>query len=162
MAADDGTGFYIDDDTNGSSSGSVGTTFLSAIKEWMIEFGSSMVFISIRTDLAWYRLGKPSKQYAPWYEPVLKTAKLAISIITMLKEQNRASRLSFADVIKKVSGYEQKHLAYISSKPSEVERYIVVHGQVILQQFHEFPDENIKRFAFVRGLLNKMEARRHG
>ncbi|KAL9689698.1 hypothetical protein QQ045_010087 [Rhodiola kirilowii] len=167
MTADDGTGFCIDDDTNGSSSGSAGTTvdgipiFLSAIKEWMIEFGSSMVFISIRTDLTWYRLGKPSKQYAPWYEPVLKTAKLAISIITMLKEQNRASRLSFADVIKKVSGYEQKHLAYISSKPSEVERYIVVHGQVILQQFHEFPDENIKRSAFVSGLLNKMEARRH-
>ncbi|KAK0589784.1 hypothetical protein LWI29_018500 [Acer saccharum] len=27
--------------------------------------------------LARYRLGKPSKQYAPWYEPVLKTVRLA-------------------------------------------------------------------------------------
>uniref|UniRef100_A0A7N0T469 DNA (cytosine-5)-methyltransferase n=1 Tax=Kalanchoe fedtschenkoi TaxID=63787 RepID=A0A7N0T469_KALFE len=167
MTDDDGSGFCLDDDTSGSSSGSAGTNvdgipiFLSAIKEWMIEFGSSMVFISIRTDMAWYRLGKPSKKYAPWYEPVLKTAKLAISIISMLKEQNRVSRLSFADVIKKVSNYEEPHLAYISSKPSEVERYIVVHGQVILQQFHEFPDENIRRSAFVSGLLEKMEARRH-
>ncbi|CAM8988592.1 unnamed protein product [Rhodiola kirilowii] len=167
MTADDGTGFCLDDDNNGSSSGSAGTNvdgipiFLSAIKEWMIEFGSSMVFISIRTDMAWYRLGKPSKQYAAWYAPVLKTAKLAISIITMLKEENRVSRLSFADVIRRVSNYEPKHLAYISSKPSEVERYIVVHGQVILQQFHEFPDATIRRSAFVSGLLDKMETRRH-
>uniref|UniRef100_A0A7N0U3N0 DNA (cytosine-5)-methyltransferase n=1 Tax=Kalanchoe fedtschenkoi TaxID=63787 RepID=A0A7N0U3N0_KALFE len=163
MTADDGSGFCLDDDTGGSAGTNVDgiPIFLSAIKEWVIEFGYSMVFISIRTDMAWYRLGKPSKQYASWYEPVLKTAKLAISIITMLKEQNRVSRLSFADVIKKVSNYEGTHLAYISSKPSEVERYVVVHGQVILQQFHEFPDENIKRSAFVSGLLEKMEARRH-
>lgn len=78
-----------------------------------------------------------------------------------MKEQNRASKLSFADVISRVTKYEQTHLAFISSKASEVERYIVVHGQVILQQFHEFPDESIKRSAFVSGLLNKMEARRH-
>nr|KYP42268.1 DNA (cytosine-5)-methyltransferase 1B [Cajanus cajan] len=135
--------------------------YLSAIKEWMIEFGSSMVFISIRTDLAWYRLGKPSKQYAPWYDTVLKTARLAISIITLLKEQSRVSRLSFGDVIKKVSEFNQKHSSYISSDPLTVERYVVVHGQIILQLFAEFPDDMIRKSAFVTGLANKMEERHH-
>ncbi|XP_052197466.1 LOW QUALITY PROTEIN: DNA (cytosine-5)-methyltransferase 1-like [Diospyros lotus] len=168
MTADDGTGFCLDADSSQSSSSGLGTTnvdgipiYLSAIKEWMIEFGSSMIFISIRTDMAWYRLGKPSKQYAPWYEPVLKTAKLAISIITLLKEQSRVSRLSFADIIKRISEFERNHPAYISSNPVLVERYVVVHGQIILQQFAEFPDEKIKRCAFVVGLAQKMEERHH-
>jgi DNA (cytosine-5)-methyltransferase 1 len=61
MTEDDGSGFCLDDDPDQSSSrGSEAQDdmglpiFLSAIKEWMIEFGSSMIFISIRTDMAWY------------------------------------------------------------------------------------------------------------
>ncbi|XP_059647244.1 DNA (cytosine-5)-methyltransferase 1 [Cornus florida] len=168
MTADDGTGFCLDNDSGQSSSSGSGTPdvdgipiYLSPIKEWVIEFGSSMVFISIRTDMAWYRLGKPSKQYTPWYEPVLKTARLAISIITLLKEQSRVSRLSFSDIVKKVSEFEKRFPAYISSDPASVERYVVVHGQIILQQFSEFPDEMIKKSAFVIGLTKKMEERHH-
>ncbi|KAJ0039655.1 hypothetical protein Pint_27589 [Pistacia integerrima] len=168
MTADDGSGFCLDMDSSQSSSGSSSAQgvdgipiYLSAIKEWMIEFGSSMIFISIRTDMAWYRLGKPSKQYAPWYEPVLKTARVAISIITMLKEQSRVSRLSFTDVIKRVSEFKKDHHAYISSDPAAVERYVVVHGQIILQLFAEFPDEQVKKCAFVVGLTKKMEQRHH-
>lgn len=168
MTADDGSGFCLDNDLmSSSSSGSEAMNvdgipiYLSAIKEWVIEFGSSMVFISIRTDMAWYRLGKPSKQYAPWYEPVLKTAKVAIGIITMLKEQSRVSRLSFSEVIKRLSEFNKDHPAYISTNLAIVERYVVVHGQIILQQFAEFPDEKIRRSAFVTGLVNKMEERHH-
>lgn len=61
MTTDDGTGFCLDANPNQSSSCGSGCQdadgipiYLSAIKEWMIEFGSSMVFISIRTDMAWY------------------------------------------------------------------------------------------------------------
>ncbi|XWS41226.1 hypothetical protein CRYUN_Cryun17cG0062700 [Craigia yunnanensis] len=168
MAADDGSGFCLDNDPSQSISSSSSAPnadgipiFLSTIKEWMIEFGSSMIFISIRTDMAWYRLGKPSKQYLPWYEPVLKTARLAISIITLLKEQSRVSRLSFNDVIRRVSEFKKDNCAFISSDPAAVERYIVVHGQIILQLFAEFPDEKIKKCAFVVGLANKMEDRHH-
>ncbi|CAK9171993.1 unnamed protein product [Ilex paraguariensis] len=168
MTADDGSGFCLDADSHLSSSSSSGSQdvdgipmYLSAIKEWMIEFGSSMVFISIRTDMAWYRLGKPSKQYTPWYEPVLKTARLAISIITLLKEQSRVSRLSFADVIKSVSEFNNDHPSYISTSPTVVERYVVVHGQIILQQFAEYPDHTIRKCAFVNGLYEKMEERHH-
>ncbi|KAJ9558016.1 hypothetical protein OSB04_012630 [Centaurea solstitialis] len=164
MTADDGSGFCLDNEA--SSASDVHTEdgipiYLSAIKEWMIEFGSSMVFISIRTDMAWYRLGKPSKQYAPWYQTVLKTARLAIGIITLLKEQTRASKLSFAEVIKRMSEFDKNHPAYISSNPAILERYVVVHGQIILQQFAEFPDDTIRRCAFVSGLEDKMEERHH-
>jgi DNA (cytosine-5)-methyltransferase 1 len=60
MTADDGSGFHLDTEAGQSSSASGAQDtdgipiYLSAIKEWMIEFGSSMVFISIRTDMAWY------------------------------------------------------------------------------------------------------------
>lgn len=167
MTADDGTGYCLDGESHGSSSSDVARDveglpiYLSAIKEWMIEFGSSMVFISIRTDMAWYRLGKPSKQYAAWYEPVLKTARLAISIITLLKEQSRVSRLSFTDIINRLSEFDKDHPAYISTNKLSVERYVVVHGQIILQQFAEFPDDTIKKSAFVSGLQVKMEERHH-
>ncbi|KAL4010525.1 hypothetical protein IC575_030022 [Cucumis melo] len=166
MTADDGSGFCLDADTSQSCSSQMQNTdgipiYLSAIKEWMIEFGSSMVFISIRTDMAWYRLGKPSKQYAPWYQTVLKTARLAISIITLLKEQSRASKLSFAVIIKKISEFDKNNPAYISSIPSVVERYVVVHGQIILQTFSEYPDDMIRKCAFITGLSDKMEERHH-
>ncbi|KAL2334436.1 hypothetical protein Fmac_015649 [Flemingia macrophylla] len=168
MTEDDGGGFHLDTELSQCSSGTSGAQvpdgipiYLSAIKEWVIELGSSMIFISIRTDMAWYRLGKPSKQYAPWYDTVLKTARLARSIITLLTEQSRVSRLSFGDVIKKVSEFNQKHSSYISSDPLTVERYVVVHGQIILQLFAEFPDEIIRKSAFVTGLANKMEERHH-
>ncbi|XP_076903483.1 DNA (cytosine-5)-methyltransferase 1B-like [Bidens hawaiensis] len=172
MTADDGSGFCFDDEFgtaagSGSGSGSAAQNedgipiYLSAIKEWKIEFGSSMVIISIRTDMAWYRLGKPSKQYGPWYQTVLKTARLAIAIITLLKEQTRASKLSFPEVIKRLSEFDKNHPAYISSNPVNVERYVVVHGQIILQQFAEFPDATIRKCAFVSGLENKMVERHH-
>ncbi|KAG6490590.1 hypothetical protein ZIOFF_051890 [Zingiber officinale] len=168
MREDDGSGFELDNDLGLSSSSHSNHAdiegvpiYLSAIKEWMIEFGASMIFISIRTDVAWYRLGKPAKQYDPWHQPVLKTAKLAISIITLLKEQSRVSKLSFADVIKKVSEFSKTHPAYISSNLSLVERYIVVHGQIILQQFAEYPDETIRKCAFIIGLSENMEQRSH-
>lgn len=71
------------------------------------------------------------------------------------------SRLSFADVVKIVSDFGQNHRSYISSDPATVERYIVVHGQIILQLFAEYPDAKIKKCAFITGLMSKMEERRH-
>jgi DNA (cytosine-5)-methyltransferase 1 len=37
----------------------------------------------------------------------------------------------------------------------------VVHGQIILQQFAEYPDDTIHMCAFVTGLAERMEQRRH-
>ncbi|VVB07151.1 unnamed protein product [Arabis nemorensis] len=166
MTEDDGTWIDINDSdssTQGSQQQDLGgmAIFLSEIKEWMIEFGAGMVSISFRTDVAWYRLGKPSKQYSLWYEPVLKTARVAISIITMLDEQSRISRLSFADVIKRLSEFQKNNKAYISSDSKAVERYVVVHGQIILQLFAEYPKKDIRRCPFIVGLASKLEDRHH-
>jgi Cytosine specific DNA methyltransferase replication foci domain len=32
--------------------------YLSQIREWIVEFSCDMLFISIRTDVSWYRLSK--------------------------------------------------------------------------------------------------------
>ncbi|CAN6476016.1 unnamed protein product [Victoria cruziana] len=165
MLDDDGSGFcdYEGSGTGGSDAGGVKgiPVYLSAIKEWMIEFGGSMLFVSIRTNGAWYRLGKPSKQYASWFQPIVKIARVAISIIKMLKNESRVSRLSFSDVVKKVADLNKSDPAFVSISPAAVERYVIVHGQIIIQQFAEFPDETIRKSAFINGLLTKMEQMRH-
>lgn len=181
MTEDDGSAFNLEDEAEhgsnvaGGSSSSISNgaahssgdppqgirLFLSAIKEWMIEFGANMIFISIRTDGAWYRLGKPSSQYLPWYSPILRTARLAIKIITMLKHEQRVSRLSFTDILKRLTEQLKDDPKFNLMKIADVERYLVVHGQIILQQFAEYPDEQIRRSAFVSGLTTKMEQMHH-
>ncbi|EOA28898.1 hypothetical protein CARUB_v10025150mg [Capsella rubella] len=160
---DDGNGFCFDDsesstqpqDPHGMS------IFLSQIKEWMIEFGADMIFITLRTDIAWYRLGKPSEQYAPWFEPVMKTARVGRSILALLKNETRAAKLSYADVIRRLCDLEENDKAYVSSKPFDVERYVVVHAQIILQLLTEYPDKDIRRCPFVLGLASKLQDRHH-
>lgn len=43
----------------------------------------------------------------------------------------------------------------------QVSRFLVVHGQIILNQFKNFPVKQIQRCAFVGQLQKQMEARRH-
>ncbi|AEE82708.1 Met2-type cytosine DNA-methyltransferase-like protein [Arabidopsis thaliana] len=165
VAEDDGSGFCLDDSESSTSTQSNVhdgmNIFLSQIKEWMIEFGAEMIFVTLRTDMAWYRLGKPSKQYAPWFETVMKTVRVAISIFNMLMRESRVAKLSYANVIKRLCGLEENDKAYISSKLLDVERYVVVHGQIILQLFEEYPDKDIKRCPFVTGLASKMQDIHH-
>ena len=42
-----------------------------------------------------------------------------------------------------------------------MERFLVVHGQIILNQFSHFPIKAVQRCAFVTGLRDRMQARRH-
>ena len=42
-----------------------------------------------------------------------------------------------------------------------VERFVVVHGQIILNQFKHFPNKAIQSCAFVNSLKAAMEARKH-
>ncbi|KAE8655929.1 hypothetical protein F3Y22_tig00117016pilonHSYRG00689 [Hibiscus syriacus] len=158
MTVDDGSGFCLDVDLSQSTSGSSSGVnadgipiFLSSIKEMMIEFGSLMVFISIRADMAWYRLGNHQSNIFLGMNHLgmnqnteHRTERVTISIITLLKEQSRVSRLSFNDVVRRVFEFKKDNCAFISTDLATVERYIVVHGHIILQLFAEFPDEKIK------------------
>lgn len=58
MTTGDSSGLCVDANFDQSSSvaENVGgiPVYLSAIQEWMIEFGYSFVSISVRTDISWY------------------------------------------------------------------------------------------------------------
>lgn len=44
---------------------------------------------------------------------------------------------------------------------ASVERFVVVHGQILLNQFKHFPNKAIQSCAFVNSLKTAMEARKH-
>lgn len=44
--------------SSGSGQGNDLRLYLSQIREWVCEFSCDMLFISIRTDAAWYRLAR--------------------------------------------------------------------------------------------------------
>lgn len=71
----------------------------------------------------------------------LKAARLAVRVIQMLSEAERASRLSFADVIKRLSEEPQGSPLFISKNRDRVERFVVVHGQIFLNQIKAFPKQ---------------------
>ena len=52
-------------------------------------------------------------------------------------------------------------LAWTPMQADAVERFVVVHGQIILNQFKNFPKKAVANSAFVGGLKAKMELRRH-
>ncbi|KAL3133378.1 hypothetical protein ABBQ38_007248 [Trebouxia sp. C0009 RCD-2024] len=156
----------------GSSSGGAGPSgsggpgqgmrlYLSQIREWIVEFSCDMLFISMRTDVAWYRLSQPAATYAPWFATVLKTCRVAVKVIHMLVGEARASRLSFADVLKQLAALPNTDPIFISRQIPAVERFVVVHGQIILNQFKHFPNKAIQSCAFVNSLKCAMEARKH-
>lgn len=90
--------------------------YLSQIREWIVEFSCDMLFISVRTDVAWYRLSQPAAKYAPWFETVLKCARLSVRVLRALSEESRASRLSFADIVRKLADTDAADATYISKK----------------------------------------------
>lgn len=83
----------------------------------------------------------PADKYAPWFGVPLKSARLAVKVIQMLAEAERASRLSFPDVIKRLAEEPEGSPLFISRKPERVERFVVVHGQIFLNQIKAFPKQ---------------------
>lgn len=47
------------------------------------------------------------------------------------------------------------------SQPERVERFLVVHGQILLNQIRLFPKQAVQRSAFVGALKERMATRRH-
>jgi DNA (cytosine-5)-methyltransferase 1 len=46
-------------------------------------------------------------------------------------------------------------------QPDTVERYLVVHGQILLNQIAAYPSATVQRSPFAAALRAKMEARKH-
>lgn len=89
---------------------------LSQIREWVVELGPDMVFISLRTDIGWYNLSTPSQKYKPWASVVLRCAHVAAKTLQLICEKSRASKLSFGDIVKKLCADEPASKTFISNK----------------------------------------------
>ena len=135
--------------------------YLSAIKEWVLEFGADMLFVSLRTDSAWYRLVQPSGQYAPWWAPLLKASRVAVRALQLVAEEERAARLTLDGLVKKLCDTPPDSPAFVSAKQQEVERYVTAHGQILLNQFRNFPHPAVQKSPIPAALRDRMALRRH-
>jgi hypothetical protein len=52
----------------------------------------------------------------PWFRVPLKTARLAVRVISMIQDEARASRLSFADVAKRLTELPETDACFVSKK----------------------------------------------
>lgn len=134
---------------------------LSQIREWVVELGPDMVFISLRTDIGWYSLAEPSPKYKPWSDVVMRCARVAGSILQMICEESRASKLSFNDIVRRICKEPEDSNTYISAKPALVERFLSVHAQIFLSCFQHFPSEPVRKCAFLVSLREKLNSVKH-
>jgi DNA (cytosine-5)-methyltransferase 1 len=135
--------------------------YLSQIREWVVEIGADMLFITLRTDVAWYRLAQPASCYAPWFATVLRCARVAATVLGMLSEESRASKVSFADVVKRLSKQPEDAPTFVSKRPAAAERFLAVHAQIILSCFQHYPVQTVRKSAFVSQLKERMAMVRH-
>jgi DNA (cytosine-5)-methyltransferase 1 len=119
------------------------------------------LFLSLRTDSAWYRLEAPAASYAPWWAPLLKAARVSVRVLTMLAEEERAARLTLDALVKRLAEEPESSGVFVSAKPAEVERYISAHGQILLNQLRTFPAPAVRKSGVPAALRERMALRRH-
>jgi DNA (cytosine-5)-methyltransferase 1 len=61
---------------------------------------------------------RPTQKYTPWFRTVLKAARVAVFTLGLLSAESRASRLSFADVVKRIAEQPEGSPAYVGKKVS--------------------------------------------
>ena len=70
----------------------------------------------------------------------------------VLKFQNQSQAMAFT---------ARHSIDYVLWQADKVERFVVVHGQIILNQFKNFPKKSVANSAFATALKARMELRRH-
>ncbi|GFR46092.1 hypothetical protein Agub_g7559, partial [Astrephomene gubernaculifera] len=136
--------------------------FLTQIREWFVECGpEGQVAINIRTDVSLYRLLRPLDRYAPWYRLVCRCAHVAAQVLAWLEGQQRAAKLGFGEVVARLAALPQGHRAHVGSKAAVVERFIVVHGQVILNMIQRHWKPAVRQCGFGKELRTRLAQRRH-
>ena len=93
---------------------------LSQIKEWHVEVACDMLFIVVRTDCAWYKIRSVRAAYGGWFEPILKVARVAVRLLAMIQDEARSSRVSFADLAKRLAAQPASAPTFISNKAPAV------------------------------------------
>jgi hypothetical protein len=63
-----------------------------------------------------YRLAVPAARYSPWFATPLKACRLAVRALQLLQGESRASKLSFADVVKRLAATDEADPTFVSKK----------------------------------------------
>lgn len=82
-------------------------------------------------------------------------------LLTALAEQSRASRLSLPDAVRALASQPTTSPLHISRRVNEVERYLAVHGQVLLGILSRFPNRAVSQAPLLRALRDHMATCRH-
>ncbi|KAG2433346.1 hypothetical protein HXX76_008410 [Chlamydomonas incerta] len=141
--------------------------FTTQVREWEVEAGHDHVSIIIITDFGKYRLLRPHESYAGWHRVLERCFHVALKVVAWLEETDRASKVSFADVVARLAGLPPADKAYVPARRSfkgaraeAVERFIVVHGQVLLTVLGLIK-KALAGCGFARALKEKLTERRH-
>jgi hypothetical protein len=74
---------------------------------------------------------RPNPKYTPWFNVPLKAARVSVAVINMLANESRASRLSFADVVKRLAEEPQDSGKFISKKVRHVCTVMTVQSEKV-------------------------------
>lgn len=58
----------------------------------------------------------PTERYGPWFRTVRRSAQLSLHILGLLSEESRASKLSFADIVKRLAELPETSPVAVSKK----------------------------------------------
>ena len=135
--------------------------FSSDIKQLNVNYMMDMIFLSIRTSVANYKLIKPSEKYKPWFETIVKAAQISVKVLNIVTEAQRPSRISFESIVKFMKGLEKDHDLFVSKQDHIIEKYLTVHGQIISSQLLSDARKAINNCALVSQIKYKMAMCRH-
>ncbi|WZN58936.1 DNA (cytosine-5)-methyltransferase [Chloropicon roscoffensis] len=135
--------------------------YTSDIKQLLIKSFADMIFVSIRTSAAVYKLKEPTENYEPYFDTLIKVVRVAIKIRDMVANAKRASTVSLDSVVRSFQQLEKDDVCYLWWAKEKIERFLVVHGQVILGQLADHPRAEVKKCALVKQIEQKMSACRH-
>ena len=136
--------------------------FTSDIKQLNVNSFADMIFVSIRTSAAHYKLLQPSEKYAPWFGTLIKVCRIAVYVHKMVSEASRPAKISFHSVVASLKALDKADDCFISSTmESKIEKFLVVHGQIIMSLLLTDPKKTIKNCPLVSQIKQRMAACRH-
>ncbi|KAG2449363.1 hypothetical protein HYH02_005516 [Chlamydomonas schloesseri] len=165
-AAGSGSGSGSGQASGGGGGGGL-RIFTTQVREWEVEASADHVSIIIITDYGKYRLLRPHDSYAAWHRVLERCFHVTLKVVSWLAESQRASKLSFPDIVSRLAALGPEDRAYVptrrkfkGAKAEAVERFVTVHGQVLLTVLGLIK-KALTGCGFAKALKEKLTERRH-
>jgi len=130
------------------------------IREWKVEVIGETLQISVRTDCAWYRLADPRSTYATVFDVVLHVARVGAFVLNRMTRATRASKISFEDIVRGLAAESIDSPTHVAAKAAGIERFLTVHGAVVLSLLRGSPVKQIRESSVAVRLLEAMKVAR--